>query len=453
MEQENENGIAVRQITLHPVTGIPIAFHTASGTHYSLFDSRFNLIALLNDNGNLLENYRYNSFGQPSITDNTGTSIPNSNIGIQPVFGGQRLLSVSKLYLSKKRLMNPENGSFLSADLKGYVDSASLYIYSGQDPINNIDPNGEVIPFIVAAFVIGGALGGAGYSAYDAYHNPNKYEGWSGTARIFGNVFGGAAIGGLAIVGGELVLAAGGTGIFATGTATTLTASQTFILYGTAAATTGAIGRTGFNSLFPDYIDPVSAGTIATDFALGGALPVVAPIVRQAAGPVMSGVSQMFSRAVGGNWRAFGSTMTLLRKGYSSSSRLQYGIERLFWNNRSFSSVSNQYWSQSVGRANGKALHHLFFQNQTQWIPRGIRNAGFNLLEIPGPLNTWMGGRFGREVAFRGLISTLLAGTGYGSYKLTDSLLNNNESGFQSERSADLEAAYIHPNEKPHSSK
>ena len=127
--------------------------------------------------------------------------------------------------------MNPGNGSFMNSDPKGYVDSASLYTYSGQDPINNIDPNGEVIPFIVAAFVIGGALAGAGYSAYDAYHHPDRYEGWGGTARIFGNVFGGAAIGGLAIIGGEAVLAAGGTGIFATGwgaAATSLTASQTF---------------------------------------------------------------------------------------------------------------------------------------------------------------------------------------------------------------------------------
>jgi len=454
--QENEGGTAARQITLHPVTGIPVAFHSASGTHYSLFDNRFNLIAILNDSGNLIESYRYNSFGQPQIFDNTGSPLLNSSIGIQPVFGGQRFLPASKLYLSKKRLMNPVNGVFLNSDPKGYVDSASLYTYSGQDPINNIDPNGEIIPFIVAAFVIGGALAGAGYSVYDAYHYPDRYEGWGGTARIFGNVFGGAAIGGLAIIGGEAVLAAGGTGIFATGggaAATSLTASQTFVLYGTAAATTGAIGRTGFNSLFPEYIDPVSAGTIATDFAIGGGLPVVAPIVRQAAEPVISGAREMFSRTVGGNWRAFGNTWTLLRKGYSSSSRLQYGLDRLFWNNRTFSSVSNQYWSQSTGRANGKALHHIFFQNQSQWIPRGLRNAGFNLLEIPGPLNNWMGGRIGREWAFRGLISSILGATGYGSYRLTDSLLNNDDQGFPNDKRSEAIAEHIHPNEKPSSSK
>ena len=39
--------------------------------------------------------------------------------------------------------MNPSNGVFLSPDPKGYVDSSSLYVYAGQDPINNIDQHGE----------------------------------------------------------------------------------------------------------------------------------------------------------------------------------------------------------------------------------------------------------------------------------------------------------------------
>ncbi|MDA3835610.1 MAG: RHS repeat-associated core domain-containing protein [Spirochaetales bacterium] len=431
VEQENENGVASRHITIHPVSGVPIAYHTAANTYYTLFDSRFNLTGLLDTNGNLLETYRYKSFGVPQVFDSVGAIIDSSALGVEPIFGGQRYLSTTGLYLSKRRLMNPVNGVFLSGDPSGYQDSSSLYVYAAQDPINNIDPNGDIIPFIVAAFVIGGALAGAGYSTYDAYHNPNKYEGWQGSARVLGNVFGGAAIGGIAVVGGELVLAAGGTGIFATGTgltATSLTATQTFVLYGSAAATTGAIGRAGFNNMFPEYIDPVSAGTIATDFVIGGAIPVVTPIIKNAAAPIVrpiiNGGREMFTRAVGGNWRAFGTTAKLIWKGYSSNSRLEYGISRLFWNNRTFSSVSNQYWSQTIGRANGKALHHIFVQNQSSWMPQGFRNAGFNMLEIPASLNTWMGGRLWRELAFRGGVVSLLTATGLGSYGATSGLLD-----------------------------
>ncbi len=284
VEQINENGTPSRQLTIHPATGVPIAYHTVLGTHYTLFDPRFNLIGLADVSGNLVETYRYKAFGVPTIFDPAGAKIANSAFNVEPIYGGQRYLHRSGLYLSKRRLMNPANGLFLSIDPKGYADSSSLYIYAAQDPINNMDPNGAVIPFIVAAFVIGGALLGAGYSVYDATEHPDRYEGAAGVWRPLANTFGGAIIGGAAVVGGEMVLAAGGTGIFATGaTTTSLTASQAFVLYGTSSAVTGAIGRNGFNGLFPEYINPVSPGTIATDYILGGGIGAILNPLRPAA--------------------------------------------------------------------------------------------------------------------------------------------------------------------------
>ena len=432
VEQENENGIASRQITIQPATGIPIAYHSALGTHYTLFDNRFNLLGLIDTNGDLVETYRYKSFGLPQIYDNSGTVVLNSSFNIEPVFGGQKYLPASGFYLSKKRLMNPVNGVYLSGDPLGYEDSSSLYVYAAQNPINNIDPNGEVAPIIAAAVIIG-ALVGAGYCIYDAATHPDstKYEGW-GALKALPYTFGGAAVGGIAAVGGEIVLAAGGTGIFAAeGTAVTLTTGQTFLLYGTASATTGFIGRSGFNYMFPEYVDPASPGSVAADFAIGGAVPFVGPALAEVSAPLINGARQMFSRAVGGNWRFFGNTWKLLWKGYNG--KLSYGVSKLFWNpggadplrtyteQTAFKSISGQYWRQSGG-AGGKALHHLWFQNQSRWIPRGLRNAGFNLLEIPGPLNTWMGGRLWRELAFRSGVATLLTGVGLSSYGITSGL-------------------------------
>lgn len=279
VEQENENGNPSRQITTHPVTGVPIAYHTTNATYYTLFDSRYSLFGVTDTNGNLLESFRYKAFGAPQIFDAAGNILTASALGIEPFFGGQRYLSSAGLYLSKRRVMNPVNGVFLSVDPNGYVDSASLYVYAAQDPINNIDPNGEIIPFIIAAFVIGGALAGAGYSFYDAYHHPERYEGAAGFWRPLANTFGGAAVGAVAVLAGEAVLGLGGTGIFAAGSggaATTLTASQTFVLYGTSTATTGYFLRSGFNSMFPEYVNPASPTTMMTDFVAGGGLGVVA---------------------------------------------------------------------------------------------------------------------------------------------------------------------------------
>ena len=141
--QENENGIASRQITIHPYTGVPVAYHSGAGTHYPLFDNRYNLIGILDSTGNLIETFRYKSFGLPQVFDSNGTVISSSSIGVQPVFGGQRYLDAPGLYLSKRRLMNPGDGTFLSGDPKGYIDSSSLYVYVAQNPIDFADPTGE----------------------------------------------------------------------------------------------------------------------------------------------------------------------------------------------------------------------------------------------------------------------------------------------------------------------
>jgi len=209
VEQENENGIASRQITIHPVTGVPVAYHSASRTDHTLFDSRFELIGLTDSSGNLIETYRYKPFGFPEIFDATGAKILTSSFGIEPVFGGQRFLSSTGLYLSKRRLMNPINGMFLSTDPFGYVDSPSLYVYVSQDPIDLVDPEGELA--LLATILIGAAIGGA----ISAFANRDKQgaDFWVsvGAGAVAGGIMGtgyglvsfalGGAVGG-AIMGG-----------------------------------------------------------------------------------------------------------------------------------------------------------------------------------------------------------------------------------------------------------
>ncbi|BAY73414.1 hypothetical protein NIES23_62420 (plasmid) [Trichormus variabilis NIES-23] len=116
--------------------------------------------------------------------------------------------------------------------------------------------------------------------------------------------------------------------------------------------------------------------------------------------------------------RAFSNTGKLL-----TNPRIKYSLRNLFYDNRTFSAVSKQYWRVSGG-ANGNNLHHLFFQNQSQWIPQGIRNSGLNLLELPASINNWAGGRLGRELAIRGGVVSTLGATGYGSARVTQGLMD-----------------------------
>jgi len=84
--------------------------------------------------------------------------------------------------------------------------------------------------------------------------------------------------------------------------------------------------------------------------------------------------------------------------GEAGEAGLATRIGRFFYDSRPFGTISSEYWGGSP--ANGSSLHHWLFPQREASVPMGIRNAGFNLLELPGlegvfhqrlGLNQWMG--------------------------------------------------------------
>jgi RHS repeat-associated protein len=72
-------------------------------------------------------------------------------------------------------------------------------------------------------------------------------------------------------------------------------------------------------------------------------------------------------------------------------------VSRFCYDDRPFRTISREYW-EANGPAEGSSLHHWLFPQSATWVPQGIRNAGFNLMELPpiidtpfGGLNQWMG--------------------------------------------------------------
>jgi RHS repeat-associated protein len=111
---------------------------------------------------------------------------------------------------------------------------------------------------------------------------------------------------------------------------------------------------------------------------------------------------------------------------------------RFFYDSRDFKrQISREYWKRR-GPANGRSLHHWAIPQRAKWVPEGIRNAGWNLLELPAMrgvfhrnlgLNQWMGlarqwgpgarlGAAAMENAIRLGIPLSAAGSAYTGYRV-----------------------------------
>ena len=126
------------------------------------------------------------------------------------------------------------------------------------------------------------------------------------------------------------------------------------------------------------------------------------------------------------------SAFTALRATQAFARAANFGmrIRQFFWNPRKFTTISRRYWAARGGAA-GHSLHHWLIPQSAKWVPQGLRNAGFNLLNMPriintplGGLNQWMG--FAMRWGGRRMVVAVMVDSGikvaiplaaYGSYQ------------------------------------
>jgi RHS repeat-associated protein len=218
VEQETEDGAGVRQYTVDPASGMPIAYHVSGATFYALFDGGLNLIGLADTNGALLESYRYEAFGLPTVLDPGGAVQSASQFDVEPIFGGQRFLQSGGRYLAKRRLMNPDHGIFLSPDPLGYASSPSPYVYAAQDPIDLADSDGD-FPFlaVLAIMAVGAVVAGglnATRQAVDYAENPRRRQEGFSWGELGTSMATGAVLAPVLVIAPELALPLTGYGVY-----------------------------------------------------------------------------------------------------------------------------------------------------------------------------------------------------------------------------------------------
>jgi len=166
-------------------------------TYYYQQDHQGSVIYLTKPDGKLLERYRYDVFGTPTIRDGDDHLLPEgSAVSNRFMFTGREYAAAFKFYEYRARAYHPGLGRFMSEDPKlfvrhtglgssphdwtflGHPDEAefNLFRYCGNDPIDFTDPMGLLpdtnlttqearnlpLPVQVGSLAVIGGLGAAG---------------------------------------------------------------------------------------------------------------------------------------------------------------------------------------------------------------------------------------------------------------------------------------------------
>ncbi len=122
---------------------------SAGQWYYHHYDARGHAILLTNVNGNLIEQYEYDAFGEPYLYDAAGAVVPvEQTKGNRFLFTGREWLKELHLYDYRNRLYHPLLGRFMQPDPKQFLaGDYNLYRYCHNDPINHTDPTGLYVTY------------------------------------------------------------------------------------------------------------------------------------------------------------------------------------------------------------------------------------------------------------------------------------------------------------------
>ncbi|MBV8800945.1 MAG: RHS repeat-associated core domain-containing protein [Alphaproteobacteria bacterium] len=173
-----------------PAIDEPIAMVTPSGSSYTheYFHANHqgSVIAMSGDSGALAEGpFTYDPYG------NCFAGSSACSTGEPYRFTGQRFDTETGLYYYRARYYTAKIGRFLQTDPVGYAADMNLYTYVGNDPVNLLDPTGELVLF--SQLGAGGYWYAGGEISYGRALDVDALM--TGKIRVFNYLTGGGGVG------------------------------------------------------------------------------------------------------------------------------------------------------------------------------------------------------------------------------------------------------------------
>jgi RHS repeat-associated protein len=110
--------------------------------YYALKDHLGSVLALTDTNGVIVESYRYDAWGRPTVFDASGSSLSASAVGNRFLWQGREYSWKTGLYYFRARWYDPITGRWLSNDPIGISGGLNQYVFCANNPVNFRDPFG-----------------------------------------------------------------------------------------------------------------------------------------------------------------------------------------------------------------------------------------------------------------------------------------------------------------------
>ncbi len=139
-------------------------------TYFYLKDHQNSVIALADEDGQIVETYTYDAWGRTRVFDAEGNELTASAFGNRFAWQGREIDWSTGLYYFRARYYDPITGRWLSNDPVGISGGLNQYVFCNNNPVNFTDPWGHRFcsarPVYINGFppypgVASGALGAA----------------------------------------------------------------------------------------------------------------------------------------------------------------------------------------------------------------------------------------------------------------------------------------------------